>query len=311
MRKTKLIFLLVLILLITFIFEILPKSKKNIYIQKNLSARQISQILKDEGIISSKILFRIFLKISNLEKKIKYGSYNLKFSLTTIPTIIRLVRGPEVIKVTIPEGFTSEQIAERLFQKGVILDPLAFITYVKSKNLEGLLFPETYFFFKGQSIEEIVDKMQKELNKRFTEEFKKRAYELKMSTYQIIILASIIEKEAKSYEEKEMVSAVFHNRLKKGWYLESCATVRYALKKYKEPLTYKDTKVDSKFNTYRYMGLPPSPICNPGLDSIKAALYPKNTDTMFFFTEDNQTHNFSKYYIEHLNKQKNKKNKKR
>jgi UPF0755 protein len=97
---------------------------------------------------------------------------------------------------------------------------------------------------------------------------------------------------------------VFHNRLKKGWNLESCATVRYALKKYKEPLTYKDLEVNSKYNTYKYPGLPPSPICNPGLDSIKAALYPKETDDLFFFTPDNNTLVFSKYYKQHLEKQK-------
>ncbi|MCX7956754.1 MAG: endolytic transglycosylase MltG [Endomicrobia bacterium] len=290
-----------------FIFEIFPKREKNIFLPKKATVKQVAQILKKEKVISSEILFKTLLKLSNFERKVKYGNYKLSFSITTIPTIIKLLKGPKSIKITIPEGFSVEQIAERLFYKGVIFDPIAFITYVKSKNLEGYLFPETYFFYDGQSVEDIVSKMLKEFEKNYSEELKKRAYELKMSTSQVIILASIIEKEAKNFEEKKMISAVFHNRLKKGWYLESCATVRYALKKYKQPLTYKDIKVDSKFNTYRYFGLPPHPICNPGLDSIKAALYPAKTDVMFFYTEDNNTHKFSKYYQEHLNKQKRKK----
>ncbi|MEN3014046.1 MAG: endolytic transglycosylase MltG [Endomicrobiia bacterium] len=306
MIKRLLLKFLATLVIIAFFIEIIPKKNKDIYLEKNLSVKKISQILKENNIISSKLLFMTFVKIFNLERKIKYGSYQLSFSLTTIPVIVRLVYGPKVIKITIPEGFTSEQIAERLYHNNVISDPVAFVMYVKSKNLEGFLFPETYFFYKGQAIEDIVSKMLKEFTNRFTDEFKKRAYQLKMSTYQVVILASIIEKEAKSFEEKQLVSAVFHNRLKKGWNLESCATVRYALKKFKGPLTYKDTKVDSKFNTYRYPGLPPQPICNPGLESIKAALYPAQTDAMFFFTQDNNTHIFSKYYTQHIKKQNSK-----
>jgi len=255
-------------------------------------------------LILSKDIFRWAVYFTMSEKKIKSGDYEFYFSITTLPIVYNLIKGPKVVKVTIPEGFTVEQIAQRLFSKEIIADTIEFVTYVKSKNIEGFLFPETYYFYKNQLLEEVVNKMVKEFYKKYIPEFTQRAYELKISTYQVVILASIIEKEAKSFEEKKLVSAVFHNRLKKGWNLESCATVRYALKKYKEPLTYKDLEVNSKYNTYKYPGLPPSPICNPGLDSIKAALYPKETDDLFFFTPDNNTLVFSKYYKQHLEKQK-------
>jgi UPF0755 protein len=303
-RFNLLIRILIVLFFVILVFDFIPKKKKTVYIPKNVSAKYIGKLLEDNKLILSKSIFRWAVYLTMTERKIKEGNYDLYFSVTTLPIVYKLVKGAEIVKVTIPEGFTVEQISQRLYSKGVISDPIEFITYVKSKNLEGFLFPETYYFYKNQSVEEVVNKMVKEFYKKYIPEFAQRAYELKMSTYQVVILASIIEKEAKSFEEKKLVSAVFHNRLKKGWNLESCATVRYALKKYKEPLTYKDLEVNSKYNTYKYPGLPPSPICNPGLDSIKAAIYPKETDDLFFFTPDNNTLVFSKYYKQHLEKQK-------
>jgi len=147
------------------------------------------------------------------------------------------------------------------------------------------------------------------IRKIFTDDFLKRAVALKMSKEKIVILASIIEKEAKKDDERPLVSAVFHNRLKKGWNLESCATVLYALGKHKDFLTYKDIKVNSPFNTYIHPGLPPAPISNPGVASIKAALYPSETSDMFFVADGSGTHKFSKYGAEHIkNKKSRKKN---
>lgn len=305
-RYTLNIFAIIIFVLI--MFEFIPREKKKIIIPPNLSAKQVGYLLKKERVILDEALFRWMIYFTMTEKKIKPGKYELSFSLTTLPIIYELTRGPKPIKVTIPEGFTVEQIAERFYEKGVITDPIEFITYVKTKNLEGYLFPETYFFSYKQDIKSIIERMVKEFYKNYTKELSKRAYELKFTTHQVVILASIIEREAKSSDEKRIISGVFHNRLRKGWYLESCATVRYALKKFKEPLSYKDIQVDSPYNTYKRLGLPPNPICNPGLDSIKAALYPAQTDAMFFFTSDNTTHIFSRYYNQHLQKQKDIKN---
>ncbi len=310
MKKRILIFIMSIFLFLDIVifYDFIPKNKRVIiYIPKNFSAKQIGNLLKQNNLISSVGLFRWVIYFANAEKRIKPGNYQLYYSYTTLPTVYYLVKGPKVIKVTIPEGFTLEQIAERFYVKGIISDPVEFITYVKSKNLDGYLFPETYYFYQGQPIEEVVTKMVNEFYKKYTPDLRQKAYELKLTTHQVVILASIIEKEAKTYEEKRLVSGVFHNRLKKGWNLESCATVRYALKKFKEPLTYKDTRVNSKFNTYIYPGLPPQPICNPGLDSIKAAVFPEKTEAMFFFTENNNTHIFSKYYSQHIKEQKNRK----
>jgi len=203
------------------------------------------------------------------------------------------------IKVTVPEGFTAVEIAELLGKKGVC-NGKKFLGIVKNKKLEGYLFPETYFFEPDSLEDKVIQILKNQFEKIFTDDFIKRAVDLKMSKEKIIILASIIEKEAKKDEERPRISAVFYNRLKKGWNLESCATVLYALGKHKDFLTYKDTKVDSTFNTYIHPGLPPAPICNPGLASIKAALYPAETSDMFFVADGSGTHKFSKYAEEHI-----------
>lgn len=300
--KKSLIILTILLLLISTVifYESIPKNKVNIFVPVKISASKVADILKDNRLILDKKIFLFFLHLTRSQLKIRSGSYDVSFSLTGIPIIYQLRRGSKGIKVTIPEGFNVEQIADRLYANGIIKDPISLITYVKSNKLEGFLFPETYYFEPGQSVESICNIMVKQFYSRYNPEFTARAYELNFSTYQVIILASIVEKEAKSFEEKRLVAGVFHNRLQKGWPLEACSTVRYALKKYKEPLTYKDTKINSPYNTYTIKGLPAGPICNPGFDSIKAVLFYKETDAMFFFTSDNETHQFSKYYHKHL-----------
>ncbi|MCX7940455.1 MAG: endolytic transglycosylase MltG [Endomicrobia bacterium] len=303
-KKKFLIGIFIILLISVYIYHTYLGRDKIVIIPRNATAKDVGKILKNEKLIPSEGLFRWMVFFLFAERNIKHGTYKFRFSLTTIPIVIRLVRGPQLVKVTIPEGFRVEQIAERLHAKGIILDPIYFITFVKSNSYNGYLFPETYYFSLNEDVDYVVNRMVSEFYRKYSEDLRKRAYELKLTTHQVVVLASIVEKEAKTKEEKRLVSAVFHNRLKKGWYLESCATVRYALKKFTGPLTYKDLNIDSKFNTYKYYGLPPEPICNPGLDSIEAVLYPAETDDMFFFTENNQTHVFSKYYKQHIERQK-------
>lgn len=213
------------------------------------------------------------------------------------------------IKVTIPEGFTSEQIADILADKN-LADRTTLLNIVNKQKLEGYLFPETYYIPYGASEEKIVSMMKNVFDKNYSSEIKEAALKNKMSGTAVITLASIIEKEAKTDEERGIISGVFYNRLKKSWMLESCATVRYALKKYDKKVIYKDLNVKSPYNTYRHPGLPPGPICNPGLASIKAAVNPAQTDMMFFFATGDGNHEFSKYYRQHIERQKNAKTKK-
>ena len=271
--------------------------------------KQVAKILKNENIIKSENVFLTLVWFSRTEKKFKSGTYKFNTKMTSLAVLRDIINGNTYrIKVTIPEGFTAVEIAELLEKKGVCKSE-KFLGIVKNKKLEGYLFPETYFFEPNFSEEKVAQMLNGQFEKIFSDDFVKRARVLKMSKEKIIILASIIEKEAKKDEERPLISAVFHNRLKKGWNLESCATVLYALGKHKDFLTYKDTKVDSPFNTYIHQGLPPAPICNPGVASIKAALYPAETVDMFFVADGSGTHKFSKYGAEHIkNKKTRKKN---
>ncbi|MCX5781471.1 MAG: endolytic transglycosylase MltG [Elusimicrobia bacterium] len=278
----------------------LPKTPVTLRIALGSSSHEIARILKKEGLIESERLFILISKITNSSKRFKAGVYVISPRTSIFKIINMLAEGKSrFYKVTIPEGFTSAQIAGLLYSDGII-DKEKFLSIVKEKKLEGYLFPQTYFFDPRLSEEKIIEIMFREFNRNYTDDFKKRAKELKMSDQQIVTLASIIEREAYHSEERPKISAVFHNRLKKRWYLESCATVLYALGKHKEKLLNKDLKVKSPYNTYLNMGLPPGPISNPGLDSIKAALYPESTNEMFFVVGSSGTHIFSRYMNEHI-----------
>ena len=183
-----------------------------------------------------------------------------------------------------------------------------FYSYVKENNLEGYLFPQTYYFSPGQSLQSVADNMRSEFYKNFTPEMRTRAQEIGLGERSTIILASIIEHEAVQANERPHISSVFQNRLKKRMRLESCATVLYALGMHKDKLSIADTKTNSPYNTYLHTGLPPGPICSPGLDSLRAALYPAQSDDLFFVSVGSGTHAFSKSFAQHI-KQKNKANK--
>jgi len=279
-------------------------------IEQGMTARQVADLLKTEGLISSKNYFLLLLRIKGAKNRIKAGLYEINSKENTWRIIGKLVSGKsEKIKLTVPEGFTARQIAHLIEDKGLGRRK-KFLKIVEKKEAEGYLFPETYFVEYDTPEEKIIDMMLDQFNKVFTKEMEERGKKLNFSKRQTVILASIIEKEAVKEEERPLISGIFHNRLRKRWYLESCATVQYALGEHKEKLSYEDLKVDSPYNTYNHFGLPPGPICNPGLASIQAALYPAQTDLMFFVAEGGGTHEFSKYYQKHLEVQKQKSNKK-
>lgn len=307
--KKKIIIIVAIITVIILPFFLSGSKKIFIKIPDGSTPKQVAKILKNENIIKSENVFLTLVWLTRTEKKFKPGIYEFNTKMTSFAVLRDIINGNTYrIKVTIPEGFTAEEIAE-LLEKKSMCNGKKFLEIVKNKKLDGYLFPETYFFEPNSSEEKVIQILNNQFEKIFIDDFVKRAIALKMSKEKIIILASIIEKEAKKDEERPLISAVFHNRLKKGWNLESCATVLYAIGKHKDFLTYKDLKIVSPFNTYIHSGLPPAPICNPGVASIKAALYPAETVDMFFVADGSGTHKFSKYAAEHIkNKKSRKKN---
>jgi UPF0755 protein len=312
----KLFFIFSLILLISILFttaiyfplEENSTNRKIVNISSGTNAKEIVDVLeKNEIIRKNNYTLRILIKLMKLEDQLKFGEYDLSPSMNMLQILDKLVKGEVIVyKITIPEGYTSTKIAE-LLEKKEIAKKEAFLELIKDKekSLEGYLFPDTYEVPTKYGAENMVKAMLVNFNHVAEEnEFTDKAEEIGFSLEEIIILASIIEKEAKFSEEKNKVSSVFHNRLKIGMKLQSCATIQYILGEPKEILDENDLKIDSPYNTYLYKGLPPGPICNPGLDSIIAALEPEEEDYLYFVLGENGRHIFSKTYQEHLKNKK-------
>jgi UPF0755 protein len=288
----------------------LPAGPVSVTIPPGASAKEVAVRLSRAGIISSPVLFLPALYLSGKTRNVKAGIYLIP-PRSSILTVIRLLtRGKaQYIRVTIPEGYEARQIADVLAAQGVVRRD-RFLQLVRERKCEGFLYPDTYFFEAYTPEEKVIERMEQTFRKHFTPELAARAGELRLSELQAVTLASIIEREAVRAEERPLISGVFHNRLRKHWYLESCATVQYALGKHKARLTFDDVQIKSPYNTYHVFGLPPGPICSPGIASIRAALYPAQTDAMFFVAKSSGTHTFSRYFSEHLRqKRQNRRNK--
>ncbi len=284
----------------------------------------IAEILGSEGIINKPQIFKLVSKLNGYDGRYQAGTHVLTKGLE-LDTIMNILIGkPESVKITIPEGLTYKQIVKTFVKKGLAIEDkfdsamkyekydYDFVKQISNVNnrefmLEGYLFPDTYEFAMNASEKTIISVMLQNFNNKLTKEHYKRAKELGMTMDQIITLASIIEREANTSNDRRMVSAVFHKRLKDAKYskLQSCATIQYIFLntegKVHEKLTYEDTTIDNAYNTYIHPGLPPGPICSPGMDSINAALYPdEDTDYMFFIAKGDGTTKFTKNYSEHL-----------
>ncbi len=283
--------------------------RKEIVIEPGMGAKDVAKLLTDKGIIPNPYLFRLVAKLYGKERKIKAGKYILRKDMSLFEILKTIVEGKGVLEaVTIPEGLTSSQIADIFLKKGIIKDKEKFLKIVKEKNLEGYLFPDTYYVPEDYGEKRVIDMMVKRFEEKLPKDFQERAKKLGLSEKDVIILASLVEKEAKYQEDRPKIASVFLNRLKKGMKLESCATIQYILGKPKPNLSYEDLKIKSPYNTYLHKGLPPGPICNPGEASIMAVLYPAKTDYLYFVAGKDGRHLFAKTYKEHLkNKRKVKK----
>ena len=312
-KKIILTFFIIFVLIIVLMISNATKENRTVevFIPKGASPHKIAKILKDSEIISSKKIFLVLIKFYGYSTKLQAGLYdfNTKDSLNSI--IEKIKNGESKnIKITIPEGFNIKQIAKVLSEHN-ICDEQKFINLAQQKNKEGYLFPNTYFLLPQMSESEVIDIMNEEFNKFWTKERQERLQQINKTLRDIIILASIVEKEAVADSERPIIAGVFLNRLSKGMRLESCSTVLYAMGINKERLSFEDLKFDSPYNTYKYKGLPPGPICNPGAKAIDAVLYPQVTDSLYFVSKGNGTHYFSSTFEQHIkNKIVSKKNKK-
>lgn len=297
-----------------------PSSNEEIVVKipSGSTTTSIGETLYDNGLIQNVNAFKAKVKLMEVDGKMQAGDYKLSPSMDMETIISKIVSGDiyeETFIVTIPEGYEVRQIVDRLESMGVIdrdvfLDILinhpfdyVFLENVdRSNRLEGFLFPDTYEFKSDANELTIITKMLDRFDSVFADVYYEQSESLGMSVEEVISLASIIEREAMVEEEFKLVSSVFHNRLESGQKLESCATVQYVLQERKPVLSFADTEIDSPFNTYITVGLPPAPIASPGKLAIEAALYPEQTNYLFFVTKETNdgSHYFNETYQEHL-----------
>jgi UPF0755 protein len=282
-----------------------PMGRPRLFVvDRGKSAAAIAQSLERDGFIRSAFAFRVLARRSNAENDIKAGTYRISSAMSLKAILNHFVSGQVFnIKVTIPEGLTSRETAALLKKKNIIKDTKLFLNEVAGKKLDGRLFPETYQFSPDVSEAEVVAVMAQRFNDEVVDATGKTEFDTP-EFKRLLVLASIIEKEAKVPSDRPIIASVFINRLQKGIKLESCATVQYALGQRRTRLLYTDLKINSPYNTYLVKDLPPGPICSPGIASIKAALFPAKTEYYFFVAGPDGKHVFSKTYSEHLAAQK-------
>ncbi len=286
------------------------KEQKSVLVKEGDSLARVVKKLKDEGIKFNSTIFLECSKILGADKHIHIGRYDFEKGVTLYQILNKLRKGKVTsFDVTIPEGLNFKQIAG-ILQAECGTDSSQFVAAVtdagfieelkiSARSLEGYLFPNTYKTYWGIKPYDIAEIMVKQLRWIFVDSLRQRAEKMSFSILEVLTLASLIEAEAKKPEERTAISAVYHNRLKKGMLLQCDPTVIYAIPNLDRPLLLKDLEIDSPYNTYIYPGLPPGPINNPGKKSILAALYPTNVDFLYFVAKGDGSHVFSSTLEEH------------
>jgi len=280
-------------------------------VPEGASGNEVGKLLAEKGFLEYEVFFRIAMRLEPSNDTIKHGEFELPKGESALQLLARLRSGQpktimqETSKVTIPEGLSLVQMADKR------PNPEEFLAAVQSINaqeffgvdaptIEGFLMPNTYFFSGEPSEEEVVQRMVEQFQQDYSALMAKYPDKVSLNPLEVLTIASLIEEEARLDDERALVSAVVHNRLKKNMRLEMDSTLQYSLGKYGQRLLNEDKEVDSPYNTYKHRGLPPGPISNPGVKSIEAALNPADVDYIFFVSNaDGNTHTFSSALKEH------------
>ena len=308
MKKNKLVififcFLFIISYFLFFAWQgiYLPKDsdsqvEKKILIKKGEGTKEIASNLKEENLIKNRWLFWLYLFLKGDSNKLQAGEYLLS-GAQTIPEIVHKFVSGDVIKekITIIEGWNLRDIGWYFENKGMFQAEELY----ELENLEGYLFPDTYEIKKGASLEEIIKKMLDNFNKKLTSELQEEIENQGKTILEIVTMASLLEKEVKTTIDKEIVSGILWKRRNHNIPLQVDATIIYITKKQTTKIPKKDLEIDSPYNTYKYKGLPFGPICNPGMESILAAIYPQDSQYLYYLSTPEGETIFSKTLEEH------------
>lgn len=292
--------------------EIAPGRPVQVQIRSGDSTREIAAMLATSGVVRNENMFRLKTRLEEADGRLRAGVYDLSTGMPDELVIERLVAGPpiEYVTVTIPEGFVLEQIAARLEKQagipeaefmrlaqrgaGEFVGDHPYVAKTYRDSLEGYLFPKTYRIKEGSSARNVIEMMLDQFDKEIAQVDTEVAQARGMSLAELVVAASMIERETRVDKERPLVASVIYNRLGRGMRLEIDATIEYVLPGNRFRLTYRDLALASPYNTYRHKGLPPGPISNPGLASLKAAADPAETDYIYYvLTGKNGTHTFA------------------
>ncbi len=283
-------------------------------VRPGMSVSEIGKELYERGIIDSEMKFWWTAKLNGFENKVKSGTFAMQTGMTPRDALEILVYGNTVtIRFTIPEGFSVRDIAQRLDDEGLVKAD-AFISLAKTYRpypyveehenvryaVEGFLFPDTYEINGEFDAARIMQMMAENFDRRLTKEMRDRAREMDLSIYELVTLASLVEKEAYHEEDRPIIAQIFLKRLRLGMPLQADPTVQYLLDAPKEDLLYRDTEIESPYNTYQNVGLPPGPIASPGTASLMAVLHPADTNYLYFVADRNGNNYYATNYADHL-----------
>lgn len=315
-------FLLLLLLLVVLLWKNTtsapnPRDSKphDFLITKGQSVNGIAIKLQKEGLVKNSLAFKILVKVTGKDKKIQAGEYQLSPNLSLMQIANTLVSGPTEFWVTYPEGLRREEIALRTIKtlglEGKEAQDFWNEFLLKSEGKDGFLYPDTYLFSKNVHAATVVEKLYSTFNNKVTPQMEADVRKTGMSLNQVVILASLVERETKSDEERPIVVGILLKRIKAGWPLQTDATLQYFVAtkqcgsgylpdcEWWKPPTIADKTTKSPYNTYLNKGMPPSPISNPGISSIKAVIYPQDSDYWFYLHDSQGKIHYAKTIEEH------------
>ena len=288
-----------------------PAAETNVVIERGATAADVARRLETEGVIKSALSFRFLARLERVETEVKAGEYRFAPHLSESDVLERVTSGRSQVAlwVTIPEGFTAREIAATLAERKLgdagdlaeyfLRTPLDLGRDVRSVDLEGYLFPDTYLMPLATTPAALARIMTDHFKEELPRNAEARAKRLHMTLPQIVTIASLIEREAKADGERRLMAGVYYNRLKKGMPLEVDATIEYTFAHHKDVITRADLARDTPYNTYLHLGLPPTPIANPGRPSLLAALDPQKSGYLFYVYKGDGHHAFARTLAEH------------
>ena len=293
--------------------EITDSNRVYVRVEPGMSGSEIAAMLIEKGVIDSKLKFTIASKMQGADDKFKTGLFELARGMAPGDAVAVLISGKVAsAHFTIPEGYNVQQIAKRLADEGLADEkkflekardyaPYPYIEENHDANFraEGFLFPDTYEIATDATEDDILELLTSDFDSRLTPEMRSRAQELGLSIYELVTMASLVEKESFHAEDMPIIAQVFFKRLKISMPLQSDTTITYLIGA-KDDVSIDDTKVDSPYNTYQNYGLPPGPIANPGMQAIEAVLHPADTDYLYFVADHDGNNFYSNTYEEHL-----------